>query len=152
MKDGRRCGSRRSRFPPFHRPVPGPALLPALVLLALLPAACQREAPVERVKLPATPVLSIRSTWGVVTSGLVRIRAEPLNGAPILSHLGQGTIVEILSQTEQEKTIEGETAYWYEINYEGLRGWLFGAYLQILDSRVKAEAFAAALQAPGGGQ
>ncbi len=118
----------------------------AIPLLFLLPAACQREAPMERVKLPATPVLSIRSTWGVITTGLVRVRAEPLNGSPILTHLGQGTIVEILSQTEEQKTIENETSYWYEINYEGLRGWLFGAYLQILDSRAKAEAFAATLQ------
>ena len=118
----------------------------ALPLLLLLPAACRREAPVEKVQLPATPVLSIRSTWGVVTTSLVRVRSEPLNGSPILTHLGQGTVMEILSQTAEQKTIENETAYWYEINYEGLRGWLFGAYLQILDSRAKAEAFAATLQ------
>jgi hypothetical protein len=117
-------------------------------ILSLALFYCQREALIQRVKLPPTPVLSIRSTWGVVTNSLVRVRQEPQSGSQILSHLGQGTIVEILSQTEEQKQIEDETDFWYEVNYEGLRGWLFGAYLEIFDSRVKAEAFAVGLKAP----
>jgi hypothetical protein len=90
-------------------------------------------------------VLSIRSTWAVVTSPFLRVREEPLAEAQVLAHIRRGAVLEILSRTERKEQIEDATSYWYQVSYEGLRGWVFGAFLEVVDSKLKAESLAAQL-------
>lgn len=118
----------------------------AIYVFSILIYSCgvkQSEGPIQ---LPSTSVLSIRSNWGVVKSNYLRMRTKPLKTASVLDGLTKGTIVEVLSSTEKEETIENETSYWFRINLDGLKGWVFGAYLEVLDSRSNAEAFARELQ------
>ena len=120
----------------------------ALFLLAcLLPllSACGRRPAVERIELPSTPVLSIRSTWAVVTSPFLRLRDEPLANAAVLAHIRRGSVLEVLSRTDRREEQEQTISYWYQVSYEGLRGWVFGAFLEIVDSRPRAESLAAEL-------
>lgn len=119
-------------------------LLGALVLALL--GSCGRSGSSERVTLPPTPVLSIRSTWAVVKSPLLRVREEPSGQATVLSHIRMGAVMEILTRADKEETIENETAYWYRIDYQGLKGWVFGSYIELFDSRSKADKFASTLQ------
>ncbi len=115
-------------------------------LLLLLPlAACGRRPPVERIELPSTPVLSIRSTWAVVTSPFLRLRNEPLANASVLAHIRRGAVLEVLSHTDRREELEQISSYWYQVSYEGLRGWVFGAFLEIVDSKPRAESMAAEL-------
>ena len=107
---------------------------------------CGRSGGTERVILPPTPVLSIRSTWAVVKSPLLRVRQDPSNQATVLSHIRLGAIVEVLTKSDKEDSLENESAFWYRIDYQGLKGWVFGSYIEIFDSRTKAENFAAKLQ------
>jgi len=109
-------------------------------------SACRKEAPVERVDLPATPVLTLRSNWAVVRSPFLRIRQEPLPRSEILAHLRRGTIMEVISKTETRETIDEATDYWYQVNYEGLRGWVFGSFIEVTDSRSRAENYARELR------
>ena len=113
-----------------------------LVLVLSTPIACRREPEPETIELPATPVLSIRANWGVVTSPFLRIREEPLQNAEILAHLRKGSVLEISNRTENKEILEDVAGYWYQVNYEGLRGWVFGAYVEIFDSSAKARQFA----------
>jgi uncharacterized protein YgiM (DUF1202 family) len=126
----------------------GRILLLSLVFAGclFLPTACSSKAGQERIVFPATPVLTIRSTWAVVRSPLLRVRVEPTNKSPVLSHVRMGVVVEVIAKGDKEETVEGETAFWYRVNYEGLKGWVFGSYLEVFDSRAKAEAFAQKLQ------
>jgi uncharacterized protein YgiM (DUF1202 family) len=119
-----------------------------LLLAALLASlvSCSRSGGTERVILPPTPVLSIRSTWAVVKSPLLRVRQDPSNQATVLSHIRLGAIVEVLTKSDKEDTLENESAFWYRVDYQGLKGWVFGSYIEIFDSRTKAENFAAKLQ------
>jgi hypothetical protein len=117
-------------------------LLTALSVLSLLLFACQREKPVERIDLPPTPVLSVRSNWGVVRAPFLRLREQPLEKATILAHVRQGAVLEIISHTEEKETIEGESAYWYQVTYEGLRGWVFGVFLEVVETKAEAESLA----------
>jgi len=94
---------------------------------------------VERIDLPPTPVLTLSSNWGVIRSPFLRLRDEPLQKAKITAHLRRGSVLEIISRTEAKETIGEETAYWYQVNYGGLRGWVFGAFLEVLDSKSEAE-------------
>jgi hypothetical protein len=115
-------------------------------LLLLLPlASCGRRPPVERIELPSTPVLSIRSTWAVVTSPFLRLRSEPLADAGVLAHVRRGSVLEVLSRTDRREELEQTSSYWYQVSYEGLRGWVFGAFLEIVDSKPRAESLAAEL-------
>jgi hypothetical protein len=98
------------------------------------------------VTLPPTAVLSIRSTWAVVKSPLLRVRDAASNHATVLSHIRMGAVMEVLTKSEKEDTVESETAYWYRIDYQGLRGWVFGSYIELFDTRPKADKFSASLQ------
>ncbi len=109
-------------------------------------ASCAKEKPVERIDLPPTPVLTLRSNWGVIRAPFLRLREEPLQKARIVAHLRRGSVLEILSRTGAKETIENDTSYWFQVNYGGLRGWVFGAYLEIFDSRNKAESYARELE------
>lgn len=121
------------------------------LLLALLAggASCRRETPIERVDLPATPVLTLRSSWGVVRAPFLRLRQEPVEGGNILAHVRRGEVLEIISRTEVKETLDAQTAYWYLVSYGGLRGWVFGAFLEVLDSRSKADNLARELRQAG---
>lgn len=119
-------------------------LLCALSLASL--GGCSRSGSSERVTLPPTPVLSIRSTWAVVKSPLLRVRADPSNQATVLSHIRLGAVMEVLTRADKEEVVENETAYWYRIDYQGLKGWVFGTYIELFDSRSKADKFSATLQ------
>ena len=126
------------------------AALPALVLLlSIAPLSlisCEKEQPVERIDLPPTPVLTLRSNWGVIRAPFLRLREEPLQKAKITAHLRRGSILEIISKTEAKETIDEVSSYWYQVNYGGLRGWVFGAFLEVLDSKSEAERFARELE------
>lgn len=117
----------------------------ALAVLALAVSACGPRA-TETIVLPATPVISVGSRWGVVTSNYLRMRARPSESAEVVEGLPRGTVVEIIGTSETQETLEGQKAHWLQLNIEGLRGWAFGAYLQVAESRVRAQAIAAELR------
>ncbi len=119
------------------------ALLLAACVLAL--GAC-RPRQEEAIVLPATPVISVASRWGVVTSNYLRMRARPSESAEVVEGLPRGTVVEIIGTSETQATVDGEKAYWLELNVAGLRGWGFGANLEVAESRARAQAVAAELR------
>ena len=104
---------------------------------------CGRERRIEHVEFPTTPVLSARSTWAVVVSPLLRVREQADTRSTVLQHIRQGVVVEVIGKSDREDEIEGQQDYWYRINFEGLKGWVFGPYLTQYDSRAAAEAEAA---------
>jgi uncharacterized protein YgiM (DUF1202 family) len=108
--------------------------------------ACGRSGSSERVTLPPTPVLSIRSTWAVVKSPLLRVRDAPSNQSTVLSHIRMSAVMEVLTRSDKEETVENESAYWYRIDYQGLKGWVFGSYIEMFDSRPKADKYSASLK------
>ncbi|HTP59723.1 MAG TPA: SH3 domain-containing protein [Spirochaetia bacterium] len=122
------------------------AAVMAVTVLAMMAMSCARSSGNERVVLPPTTVLSIRSTWAVVKSPLLRIRDQPTGQATVLAHIRMGAVVEIIGKSDKQDTVENESAFWYRVNYEGLKGWVFGTYISIFDTRSKAEAFAASLK------
>lgn len=145
--------SHRTRFaPPAGRIAPAAARAiraPAAavaVALCLIAVSCSREGRVDRVEFPTTPVLSVRSTWAVVVSPLLRVREQPDSRSTVLQHIRQGVVVEVIGTSDREDEIEGQQDYWYRINYDGLKGWVFGSYLVVKDSRGAAEAEAARLR------
>lgn len=107
-------------------------------LAFLLLAGCSGPSPYVGLKLPPTPVLTIQTYFGVVDSPYLRVRTDPVPTASEVTRLRSGAIVEIVTSSSIEETIEGKTDRWYQIQYQGRRGWVFGSYLKVFDSLDKA--------------
>jgi hypothetical protein len=108
------------------------------VLAVLALASCSGSNPYSGLKLPPTPVLTIQTYSGVVDFAYIRVRTEPLPDAPLVTMLRAGAILEIVTSSSNEETIEGKTDRWYQIQFQGRRGWVFGSYLKVFDSLDKA--------------
>lgn len=109
-----------------------------LWVVSLFLIGCSGAGQYAGLKLPPTPVLTIQAYYGVVNFAYIRVRSEPLPDAGLVTMLRAGSIVEIVTSSSTEETIEGKTDRWYQIQYQGRRGWVFGSYLQIFDSLDKA--------------
>jgi uncharacterized protein YgiM (DUF1202 family) len=82
----------------------------------------------------------------VVKSPLLRVREEPSNSAVVLSHVRMSSLVEVLTKSDKMDTVERESNYWYRVDYQGLKGWVFGSYIEIFDSRAKAQQYSSTLK------
>jgi len=109
------------------------------ICAAVFFACCSREEPIAGLDMPTTPVLAIRANWAIVTSPYLRVRSKPQPAAAVGAHLRNSSIAEILAKTSYPETVEGKSDYWYEIACDGIRGWVFGSYLKVYNSRQEAE-------------
>ena len=119
-----------------------------ILSIALLSSvfSCTKKEKIPAIPLPATPVFTIRTEWGVITSHFLRLRKNPDSKTRILAHLRRGTIVEIMTKSTKRETIERQNSYWYQINYNGLKGWIFGGYLKEFNSKNAALEYAKELK------
>lgn len=126
----------------FHR------ALGALLLLLVIPFfhGCSEEQPLPDIDLPVTPVLAVTSNWAVITSSHLRLREKPALNAAAITTLWRGQVLEIVSQGAEKEVVEDRLDYWYRIHYDGLQGWVFGAYLDFYESREQAELAAHEMQ------
>ena len=109
-----------------------------IILASLLGCQKQEERRYPDIELPVTPVLTLQTNWAVITSSHLRLREKADVSSPALNTLWKGSVIEILSQTSNQETVEDITDYWYQISYDGLKGWVFGGYLKIFRSKDEA--------------
>lgn len=69
--------------------------------------------------------------YGVVTEDRLRLRLLNDLRAKTLRYLNKGDIVLILGKDENVSKIGELEGYWYHVEYRGIRGWVFGYYLEI---------------------
>lgn len=60
--------------------------------------------------------------WG----NKVNIRTKPSLKGDVIMQLNEGQVAKIIKQTEAFETIGYDTDYWYQIEIDGKRGWVFG--------------------------
>lgn len=115
----------------------------AIVLLISGLSACSRkeEEPLK-VELPSTPVLTVRTSWAVISSSHLRLRERPSVESNAVTTLWQNNVLEIISRDEKKQSVEGRSDYWYQVAYDGLQGWVFGAYLEMYESETEARRMA----------
>jgi hypothetical protein len=77
----------------------------------------------------------IYQTAGVLNDDRVRIRGLPGLSGEILGVVNRGDKVEILETGAEKQKIGDLESAWYRIRTEaGTEGWIFGAYIDVLDS------------------
>ncbi|MCD6121105.1 MAG: SH3 domain-containing protein [Spirochaetales bacterium] len=123
-------------------------IISLFIIIALFSSlsSCKRKEEISTIPLPATPAFTIGTQWGVITSHFLRLRKNPDSKARILTHLRKGTLVEIMTKSTKREKIEGQDSYWYQINYNGLKGWIFGGYLKEFNSKNAALEYAKELK------
>ena len=90
---------------------------------------CMQHEGEPALVLPPTPVLQLATRWAVVDVPVLRLRDAPTKAGSVLSSLSAGARVEVLTQTANEVEVDGRTDHWYQVNHNGTRGWMFGAYI-----------------------
>ena len=109
-----------------------------LAIASLLPS-CKKKEQIFVIDLPPTQVLEQKTSYAVITSSHLRLRTEPSVKSKAVTTLWQGYILEIISKSSKMDNVEGEDNYWYQVNYDGLKGWVFGSYIKLSPSYEKAK-------------
>jgi hypothetical protein len=117
-----------------------------LIAFFLCLAGCAEKKKFEPVKLPETGILSEASNWGVVTSNFLRMRERPTQEAAVIMGITKGVVIKIVSAEGKKETIDGQTASWYRIDFNGATGWVFGGSIQLYSSKKEAEESALKIQ------
>ncbi len=110
----------------------------AVMIVSLFPS-CGKEKELPDIKLPPTPILSISSRWGVITSTYLRMREKPDINSRAITTLWKGYILEVVSRNPELKVVDDREGHWYQVTYGGLQGWVFSAYVKFFSSRDEAE-------------
>lgn len=121
----------------------GPALKKISIVLigafmAVSITGCEKKQENLEIELPVTEVLSLKTEWGVITSSHLRLRNKPSVESQALTTLWRGYVLEIISRKQQKEVVDELFDYWYQIRYDGLQGWVFGAYLELYDTQTQA--------------
>ncbi|WP_319562384.1 SH3 domain-containing protein [Marispirochaeta sp.] len=112
----------------------------AVFSLILIFTGCAKEEKLTSIDLPPTSLLSMREKWGVIASSHLRMRNSPDSQSEVVTTFWnrRGVVLEVLSQSPDKVFIEGYEDYWYQVSYDGLIGWVFGAYVELYGSREQA--------------
>jgi hypothetical protein len=89
--------------------------------------------------LPLTPILRIKSRWGVVSAAYARVKADPSSQSEDISYLRKGTLVEVFAREYGREVIDEERGLWFGVRVDGKSGWVFSGYLQVFDRREQAQ-------------
>ena len=108
-------------------------------LLVFAAAGCEKkEEPLGDIELPPAPLVSENESWAVIESSYLRLRERPEAESRLVTTLWRGYVLEIISRSPNKVFMDNEEDYWYQVNYDGLQGWVFGSYLVVFDSREEA--------------
>lgn len=115
-----------------------------MALAAAAVTGCQKnEAATGHLVLPVTTVISTSERQAIIAADSLRVRAQPSVRAEVLSHFRRGEVVEVLRRGEFEERIAGDLHYWFEVAYQGVRGWVFGSHLELVTPGTDAAEVAA---------
>lgn len=108
-----------------------------MLLLTLFLLSCSEEPLKENIDMPSTPLLTASSRWGVVNSSYVRVTDKKDRYNKIIAALRKGDIVEVLSR-ESDRNSQN-LSYWLEVRYKDIHGVVPENYIDLYDSKEKAE-------------
>jgi len=124
-------------------------LSPMIILIIFSLVGCKKTSEDINILLEKEPEIltkEIKSSegYGVVNVDRLRFRADNDLHSKTLRYLDKGTIVSIIKKDNKRVKIGEMEDYWYQIEYNGITGWVFGYFLDIFSRYQNAE-FAANL-------
>lgn len=115
-------------------------IIAALAMILPIFSSCEeKEETLGDIKLPpAPPLISASENWAVIETSYLRLRERPAVEARIVKTLWRGYVIEIMSRSPSKSIVEDEEDFWFQVNYDGLQGWVFGSYITIYDTKEDA--------------
>jgi len=107
-------------------------------IMASLNGCEEKEEILGDIELPPAPLISASENWGVIETAYLRLRERPSVESRIVTTLWRGYVLEVMSRSPSRAIVEGEEDFWYQVNYDGLQGWVFGSYMTIYDTKEEA--------------
>lgn len=90
---------------------------------------------------PASSYVSTTKTnlLGIVTVNRLRLRSSNDVYAKTIRYLDQGDMLNIILKDEKRIRINNMEDYWYQVDFNGTKGWIFGYYLEIYTDYLQAQ-------------
>jgi len=117
---------------------------PAALLVLCLAVSCRGEETVERVTLPATPVISVRPRWAVATAEYTRVYAEADPRSPIQGHLRLGDVASVATIITRQD--DDGASRWFQIATDEVAGWVPEGTLDFFESSDRARNMSALIR------
>lgn len=91
-----------------------------------------------QIDLPETKIPQNISQWAINKYPFIKLRMEPTEESKIIYYLPIGAIIKIIKKDGELSSFDNENNYWYNIDYEGETGWIFGSFIEIFNSYEEA--------------
>ena len=110
-------------------------------LFSLIVSCTKKEKEVKNINIPLPATVHPRNLnlWAVSRYTNIKLRANPEENAEVLKYITQGSILELIKQSNSTFLFDGKNDYWYYVRYNGLYGWIFGSYIDIYITKNEAE-------------
>lgn len=109
------------------------------IFLAILSSCSKEEDVVFDIELPPAPIDSGSENWAVINSSYLRLREYPEQDANLVTTLFKGYVLSVKSKSLELSLVDKKNDFWYRVSYDGLTGWVFGAYLDVFNNKEDAE-------------
>ncbi len=85
--------------------------------------------------MPPTVIPTGLNQWGVIKYDYTRLREEPNDSNDVkYDMLRISSVVEIIIKGQEINSVNNISDYWYCVDYEKKRGWIFGQFLEIYNT------------------
>ena len=83
-----------------------------------------------QIDLPETKIPRAINQWA--------INKYPFIESKIVYYLPIGAIIKVLKKDSELSSFDNEKNYWYNIDYEGETGWIFGSFIEVFNTYEEA--------------
>ncbi len=104
----------------------------------LLLGSCQQGTRMG-IELPATPQLFGSLPWGLVNVNYTKGFIHPRLDSAVAIVLRGGDMVKIVDRSQQQERIGSVVDYWYQVEADGVRFWIFGNLLSLYGLEMQAQ-------------
>ena len=115
----------------------GRAVITGAALCLLLLSACQQGTKLD-IALPPTTQLFGSLPWGLVNVTYTKGFVEPNVDSPVAVVLRGGDVVKILSHSPRQERLVAVVDYWYQVELDKRKFWIFGNLLNLYGLEMQA--------------
>jgi uncharacterized protein YgiM (DUF1202 family) len=109
-----------------------------IIILLFLLIVCKKDNQ-WTIDLPETRDIANLNQWAFVVKSNSKLRQEPSVNSDVINYINIGSMMQIIKKDDKLSTFNTENDYWYYVDYEGERGWIFGTYIEIYNTYEEAE-------------
>ena len=91
-----------------------------------------------QIDLPVTKIPQAINQWAINKYPFIKLRMEPTEESKIVYYLPIGAIIKVLKKDSELSSFDNEKNYWYNIDYEGETGWIFGSFIEVFNTYEEA--------------